>query len=92
MQYAVHHSFSAASVGVAHGRCCSAGGIGVPAVQCVRHAPVGSMPDAVPNPTLVGVLHMCVAKTFVLAVVAPEGDVESAFCCIVVGDTIISSH
>ena len=49
-------------------RRCSAGGIGVPAVQCVRHAPVGSMPDAVPNPTLVGVLHMCVAKTFVIKV------------------------
>ena len=62
VQCAVHQSFSAASVGVALGRLCSAGGIGVPAVQCVRHAPDEGMPDAVPNPTLAGVLHMRVAK------------------------------
>ena len=49
-------------------RCCSAGGIGVPAVHCVRHVPSGDVPDAVPIPTLVGDLRMCMAKTFVIKV------------------------
>ena len=40
----------------------------MPAVHCVRYVPGGNMPDAVPIPTLVGDLRMCMAKTFVIKV------------------------
>ena len=40
----------------------------MPAVHCVRHVPSGDMPDAVPIPTLVGDLRMCMAMTFVIKV------------------------